>query len=131
MNMEINVLQAKRFGVLSCHPDTVMEEAARKMVSEDISALVVEDDLGYLEGIITRTDLLTALTRNEDWRAQPVKDYMSREVVTVSPQTQLQEIARLLLDRQIHRVVAVREEEGKMRPVAVISAADLVYHMVK
>jgi hypothetical protein len=35
------------------------------------------------------------------------------------------------LDQQIHRVVAVREEGGKKRPISVVSAADIVYHMVK
>jgi len=102
------------------------------MSQEDISALVVVEDDGFLCGIITRTDLLRAkLDQPDRWTTESVENWMSCEVVTVSPNAHLDEVARLLLDRQIHRVVAVEEENGKQRPLAVISAADLVYHMSK
>jgi CBS domain-containing protein len=131
MRTDQTVLQAKRFGIFSCSQDETLQEAARRMVEEDISALVVVDKEGYLVGIITRIDLLRALTKLEDWEKLLVKDYMNNEVVTVSPQTQLTRVAELLVDKQIHRVVVAREENGKKKPVSVVSAADLVYHMIK
>ena len=131
MRTDQTVLQAKRFGIFSCSQDETLQEAAGRMVEEDISALVVVDKEGYLVGIITRIDLLRALTKIEDWEKLIVKDYMNKEVVTVSPQTQLTRVAELLVDKQIHRVVVAREENGKKKPVSVVSAADLVYHMIK
>ena len=131
MRTDQTVLQAKRFGIFSCSQDETLQEAARRMVEEDISALVVVDKEGYLVGIITRIDLLRALTKLEDWEKFLVKDYMNTEVVTVTPQTQLTRVAELLVDKQIHRVVVAREENGKKKPVSVVSAADLVYHMIK
>ncbi len=108
-----------------------MIAAARLMAEEDISALVVVDQDGYLTGIISRTDMLRARRECEDWAGQPVERWMSKDVVTVSPKDRLSQVTQLLLDRQIHRVVAVEEEYGKQRPLAVISSADLVYHMAK
>ncbi len=131
MRTDQTVIQAKRFGVFSCDQDKTLCEAGQQMVEEDISALVVVDADGYLAGIITRTDLLRAFVENEDWDNQIVRNYMNPEVVFVSPQTRLDRVAELLLDKQIHRVVVAREENGKMRPISVVSAADLVYHMVK
>jgi len=131
MRTDQTVLQAKRFGVYSCNQDKTLCEAAQRMVEEDISALVVLDGEGYLAGIITRTDLLRAFISTENWENHLVRDYMNPAVVTVSPQTHLVQVAELLLDKQIHRVVVVRDEQGKKRPVSVVSAADLVYHMVK
>ena len=131
MRTDQTVLQAKRFGIFSCSQDETLQEAARRMVEEDISALVVVDKEGYLVGIITRIDLLRALTKLEDWEKLLVKDYMNTQVVTVTPQTQLTRVAELLVDKQIHRVVVAREENGKKKPVSVVSAADLVYHMIK
>ena len=131
MRTDQTVLQAKRFGIFSCSQEETLQEAARRMVEEDISALVVVDKEGYLVGIITRTDLLRALTKLEDWEKLLVMDYMNKEVVTVSPQTQLTRVAELLVDNQIHRVVVAREENGKKKPISVVSAADLVYHMIK
>jgi hypothetical protein len=40
-------------------------------------------------------------------------------------------VANLLLEHHIHRVVAIREENGQARPLAVVSATDFVYHMMK
>ena len=56
---------------------------------------------------------------------------MSPQVVTVGLNTTLAEVCDLLLNERIHRVVVVRHEGDKLRPVAVVSAADVVYHMVK
>ena len=128
---ETTVMQAKRLGVYTCKPDTPLLDAARQMADEDISALVVADAEGRLAGIITRTDLLRAHVAHADWTKYRVGDYMNPNVVTVGLNTPLSQVTQLLLDNQIHRVVVVRQEEARRRPVAVISAADLVYHMVR
>jgi CBS domain-containing protein len=49
----------------------------------------------------------------------------------VTPQTNLVRVAEILLEQQTHRVVAVQEEGGKKHPISVVTAADIVYHMVK
>lgn len=123
------VLQAKRLGIVSCHGEDTLESIARRMADDDISALVVTDLTGYLEGIITRSDVLRAYAHSEDWRSDTVGQYMTRSVITVTPETKLVEAADLLVHKHIHRVVVVREEEGGSRPIAVISDSDLVCDM--
>jgi CBS domain-containing protein len=131
MQLPPNVLQAKRYGVFTCQPETNLLEAARRMVDEDISALVVVDADGYLAGIFTRTDLLRAYRAAAALAAACVGDHMSRDVITVSGDDSLDQVADRLTSHHIHRVVVVRAENGRQRPVAVISDADLVYHLVK
>ena len=125
------VTEAKRFGCYHCSSDTPMVDAVRRLVSEDISSLVVIDPDGYLAGVITRADVLRCYLAHDDWEQQPVNDYMTREVVTVAPEDQLRHVADLLLEKHIHRVVVVREENGQRKPVAVVSDSDLVYHLMK
>lgn len=125
------VSQAKRYGVFSCCHRSNLLQVARKMADEDVSALVVLDEEGYLVGLISRMDLLRARVQCDNWAAEPVEAWMSQQVVTVSPRDKLSYVADLLLNKQIHRVVAVQEDNGRKRPLAVISSADLVYHMVK
>ncbi len=125
------VMQAKRLGVLTCTPDTRLSEAAQRMTGEDVSALVVVDDEGYLAGLLSRTDLLRAWDKGGPWADRKVGEYMSPQVVTVGLNTTLGEVVDLLLNERIHRVVVVRHDGDKMRPVGVVSAADVVYHMVK
>ncbi len=65
------------------------------------------------------------------WKDRPVEEYMSPEVVTVEPDAPLLTVMELLLQRHIHRVVVTRSEDDKKRPIAVLSAADIVYHMTQ
>ena len=123
------VLEAKRFEVYTCNLETPLQEACRKMAAEDISCLVINDENGHLAGILTRTDLLRARLEGEDWVDRPTADYMNREVITVTPEATLTDVARLLTQHQIHRVVVARPEEDKLLPLGVVSDSDLIYHM--
>ncbi len=126
------VLEAKRYGVVSCRQDTPLLIVCQHMLASDVTALVVVSENGYLQGIISQTDLLRAHLEDDNWAERKAGDFMSSEVVTVSPQATLLEVAQLLLANRIHRVVAVQEEdEGRQRPVAVVSSRDLVYHMIR
>jgi signal-transduction protein with cAMP-binding, CBS, and nucleotidyltransferase domain len=128
---DLTVLQAKRYGIFNCQPNTPLIDAARTMVEEDISGLVVVDQDGYLEGIFTRTDLLRAVTTSGEWYNLSVGQFMTRQVITVMPHDHINDVVALLMDRQIHRVVIVLKENEKLRPVGVISDADLVYHLTR
>ncbi|GAB4523748.1 MAG: CBS domain-containing protein [Anaerolineales bacterium] len=126
------VLEAKRLGVVTCPPEMHLARAAALMVAEDISSLVVTNTQGYLVGIVTRMDLLRAYLRFPDtWADLPVADIMSREVITVSLDTTLHEVAQILMERHIHRVVVVEPEGDALLPLAVLSDGDLIYHLKK
>jgi len=53
-----------------------------------------------------------------------VKDAMSHEVVVVTGDTKLNEIARLMLDRHVGSVVVVDEEQ---RPIGIITESDFLF----
>jgi CBS domain-containing protein len=125
------VLEAKRFGCFTCYSDTPLEQAVQRMVNEDVSCIVVVDHDGYLAGIITRNDVLRGYLEHDDWQSRPVGEYMTERVITVAPEDRLRTVADLLLEHHIHRVVVVREEDGRPKPLAVVSATDLIYHMMK
>ena len=125
------VLDAKRLGIYSCRTDDTLEEVARRIAEEDISGMVVVDDQGYLAGVITRIDLLRAYVNSSDWREELVSVFMSPQVITVHPETRLIEVAHMFLQHHVHRVVVVREDGAKLRPIGVIGDTDLVYNMMR
>ncbi|WP_423226032.1 HPP family protein [Candidatus Amarolinea aalborgensis] len=125
------VLEAKRLGIFSCLANDTLELAARRIAEEDISGMVVVDSQGFLAGVITRIDLLRAFVNSPEWKKEPVSAYMSPHVITVHPDTRLIEVAHTLLQNHVHRVVVVREEGDKQRPIAVIGDTDLVYNMMR
>lgn len=128
---KLSVLQAKRLGVYTINPDEDLMSAVRKMQEHNVSALVVTDPAGFLAGVISRTDLVKACLKQPQWPHLRVRDCMSSEVVTVELDDPMLRVMELLVDNHIHRVVAVERQDGKPKPVAVLSAADVVYHMAQ
>lgn len=128
---EKSVLEAKRFEIITCSSGTDMLQAAKTMIEEDISCLIVISEEGHIRGIITRTDILRAFCLDPDWNRKKVKEYMTKNVVTVKPSDIIGDVAQLLLDKNIHRVIVIQEDQDRNIPVAVISETDLIYHMVK
>lgn len=132
MSLSQTAIEAKRFGVFACENCITLGDALHQMVPEDISALVIVDEQGYLAGLVSRIDLIrAAIEQPNDWADLLVGAVMSREVITVPPEATLREVALILLDRHIHRVVVAEDEGGKKRPLSVISATDIVYHLEK
>jgi len=119
-------------GVISCHPDTSLEEVARTMDSKDISALVVVNEAGDLLGVISRTDLVNTRFVEpylKHWRGMNAEHVMSRPVISVGPDTPVAEAAHLLRENQIHRLVVVEREGKYMRPLGILSVTDLAKHV--
>lgn len=115
-------------GVISCYPETPIEEVAGVMDVEDISALAVVDNRGDLVGLISRTDLVNARFVQpywKHWRGMAAEHLMSRPVVTVSPTTTISEAAHLLREKRIHRLVVIEQDGDRVRPVGVLSMTDL------
>jgi DeoR family transcriptional regulator, catabolite repression regulator len=131
MSLDQTALEAKRYGVFTSESSMTLAEATRRMVVEDVSALVITDADGYLTGILSRTDVIRAAIQMQDWQDRLVEEFMNTEVVTVPIQTTLRDVAEILLDHRIHRVVVIREDEGRKQPLSIISAADVVYHLAK
>jgi CBS domain-containing protein len=119
-------------GVVSCRPDTPVEDVADTMDTKDISALVVVDERGGAVGVISRTDLVNARFIQpylKHWRGMTAEHLMSQPVISVSPETPIGEAARILHEKRIHRLVVVEEADGHARPVGILSVTDLARHV--
>jgi CBS-domain-containing membrane protein len=120
--------------VITVRADTGIKEAARLLVELGISALPVVDAYEVLVGIVSEADLLSMETR-PDPRSQAtplaptagssprtVAEVMTRDVLTVSPGTEVSQAARIMLDEGVKRVPVV---QGR-RVVGILSRRDLV-----
>lgn len=102
-------------------PGTSAQEAARKMKSEDVGSLPIVDG-GRLVGMITDRDLALRLVAEGKSVDTPVGELGSRELVTIDPQQDLGEAARLMSEHQLRRL-PVCEEDGKL--VGILAQADV------
>ena len=128
---ELSVRDWMHRGVVTCRPDTPVNEVAETMDAKDISALVVIDEAGDAVGVISRTDLVNARFVQpylKHWRGMSAEHLMSKPVISVTPDIAIKEAVELLRTRRIHRLVVVEELAGHIRPVGILSVTDLARH---
>lgn len=128
-------------------PDADITEAAKILLDRDINGLPVVDDSGRVVGIICQSDLVrmqkslpipslftlldgfvplstTALLETEVKRiaASKVADAMTRKVEFISPDTGVDVIAALMVDKQFHTLPVV--DQGRL--VGVVGKRDIL-----
>ena len=121
-------------GVVSCHPDMKLREAAGLMANASVRAIVVVDGDCGLSGIVSTSDLVNATLSDStavSWQSLCVKDVMTRQVLTVTPDTALSEAAKLLVDHRVHRLVVVDASGNKCNPIGIISMGDVVRRLAE
>lgn len=101
--------------VISILDEATVEDAARLLARNRISGVPVVNASGMLMGLVTEHDLIAKHGRS-------VSEIMSRGVITVSPDTDVDQVQHLLTNQRIRRVPVV--EDGKI--VGIVSRSDLV-----
>ena len=104
--------------VVTVPAESRVEDAARLLARHRISGLPVVDQSGAPIGMVTEHDLLAK-------EGETVADIMSRSVVSVTPETDVEEVAHLLANRRIRRVPVLERD----RLVGIVSRSDLVQQM--
>jgi CBS domain-containing protein len=102
-------------------PDTTAQEAARLMKTEDVGALPIVED-GRLTAVITDRDLAIRLLAEGRGTETTVREVASQDLVTIDPQQNLDEAARLMAEHQVRRLPVV-EEDGRL--VGMLAQADV------
>ncbi|MDQ1710719.1 MAG: hypothetical protein QOE45_169 [Frankiaceae bacterium] len=102
-------------------PADTLRSAADTMWRQQTGSLLVMDG-DDLVGIITERDVMKAVARKKDVETTPVSDVMTRDVLTISPDTSAHEAARHMASRWIRHLPVV--DGGAV--VGVVSQRDLV-----
>lgn len=101
--------------------DATALAAAQKMNDHRIGALVVTEG-GRIAGIVTERDMLTRVIAGElDPAKARIRDVMTREVLTCTPDTDLGELRTLMREKRIRHVPVV---DGH-HPAGMVSIGDL------
>jgi CBS domain-containing protein len=107
--------------VRACEPNATVADAAKVMSQEDVGPVPIVED-GRLIGIVTDRDIVVrVVAEGRDPNATTVSEIASTELVTVSPDDDLDEALKLLAERQIRRLPVV---EGD-RLVGIVAQADI------
>ncbi len=98
------ILKVKGNILYTVPPETGLLDAINLMTEKDIGSLVVMNN-GSLVGLLTFREVMRAVHANQGSVGQgTVGEHMARDVLTMSPDTDVNEIRRLMLERHARYV---------------------------
>ncbi|MFV0436549.1 MAG: CBS domain-containing protein [Desulfopila sp.] len=116
---EARIADLMSFPVHHVAPDTSMREVRALMARRDIrSVLVMESDA--IQGIVVLWDF-KKLKSDKHWD-RPAKAYMTRELISVAPDSAPMQIARLMLKKDIGHLPVI--EHGKV--IGIVTRTDIL-----
>ena len=101
--------------VITVKENQTTQQAARLLSQYRISGLPVVNDDNVLVGVVTEYDVISK-------EGQRVRDIMTRAVISVGEDTDLEEVRRILVHERIKRLPVL--DSGRL--VGIVSRADLV-----
>ena len=103
-----------------------LAEAAGILDSRKITGLPVVDADGLLVGVLSQTDLVRVRANQNmatNWPGLAVGQVMAKPALTISATARLEEAARVMEERRVHRLVVT---DDAATPIGIISTSDLV-----
>jgi CBS domain-containing protein len=118
-----DVLRVKGARVVTITPDTTVRRLLAVLAEHRIGAVVVSRDGTSVDGIVSERDIVQALAgRGTAVLSEPVTAIYTADVHTVTPQTELEEVARMMTEHRIrHAPVTL---DGGLR--GIVSIGDVV-----
>src|SRR5262249_11882122 len=103
--------------VLTVEPSDTIGEAAEKMNTANVGAVVVMEDMVRIVGIVTARDLLRAVSQRAGAAEARVRQWMTVDPVTISPETPIEDAAQVMFDNNFRHLPVVKDG----RPVGIVS----------
>lgn len=99
-------------GVIGVPEDSTVEDAARTLARHRMRGLPVVNAAGGLVGLVTEYDLISK-------QGHSVAEIISRGVISVTEDTDVEEVSHLLANRRIRRVPVLRGDRlvGIVKPI--------------
>jgi CBS domain-containing protein len=116
------LLDRKGRAIFSVEPDAPVLEAVRAMAAHQVGALLVMQGEA-LRGIVSERDYARkVILKGRSSADTPVRDIMTAEVLTVTPETSVQTCMQLMTDRRVRHLPVT--DGGRV--TGMISIGDLV-----
>lgn len=94
------------------NPQRTVADAAGLMTQYDVGVIPLADDRGTIVGLVTDRDLVVrVLAKQRDPREVTLGEVATRNVITVSPDTNVAEARDLMAEHRVRRLPVVKDEE--------------------
>ncbi len=120
------LLESKRYSVVSVEPTTTVLDALQVMADKEIGAVIVIDD-GHLVGIFSERDYARKVVlQGKASKDTPVREIMTEKVVCVRPEQTIEDCMGLMTDQRIRHLPVLEHK----KVIGVISIGDVVKEML-
>jgi len=121
-----SILQEKGKDIFSVESTTMVYRAIELMCEKNIGGLLIVDN-GKLEGIFTERDYARKLIlKGKSSKDTPIGELMTRNLVTVSPDTSIEDCMRAMTGKKIRHLPVL--EDNTL--VGIISIGDVVWFVI-
>jgi len=105
-----------------CGPDASVQEAAKLMDDKSVGSIPVVNDSGEPVGIVTDRDICCGAVAQGKGTDTRVSDVMSKDVLTASPDEEVESCCNKMEEKQVQRAV-VTDDTGKC--CGIVAQADV------
>jgi CBS domain-containing protein len=121
------IIDVKGKGAARIAPDATIAEFVKSLELQNADALVVGDDGGSVEGIISEHDVIRGLREfGADLLDKPVRDLMTAKVITCAPGDRLESVAAVMISKHVRHLPVITD--GKF--VGIVSIRDVLrFHL--
>jgi len=102
--------------------DATIEQSETIMLGANRECVPVVDDSKKCAGVLSHSDILRVRSAKEDLSSKHVREIMSRRVISVSPNSSVDNAMRLMLDNSVHHILVLMEEQV----VGIVSVIDII-----
>lgn len=122
-----NILEAKGNATFTITPDTSVYNALELMVEKNVSALLVMEN-DKLAGIFTERDYARKVAlKGKSSKETQIGDIMTRDLITVSPDSTIDECMQLMTGNYIRHLPVVDND----KLAGIISIGDVVRSIIE
>lgn len=111
--MAIKVSDAMTRRIVFSDPASSAQDVANLMSSSGISSVIVSRG-GVIAGIVTEKDIvIKVVSRLRDPKDVKAEELMSKPVATIDSEADLEDAARIMRDRRIKKLIAVKDGKAE------------------
>ncbi len=95
---------------VTLNPHHSFADAVALMADRHIRHIIVVDTGGKVVGVISDRDILRALARTPNWQSKEVSQFMTRDPITVKPETALTVAVSKMVAKRINCLPVVADD---------------------
>jgi CBS domain-containing protein len=111
--------------VIVAKENTNAEQISARLLAGEFNGVPVVDDNGAVVGIVTAIDILKAIQGGKKLNAMLARDIMTPNPSTIKRDTPLEEIIRILVEKEIV-LVPVVEDNNNNKLIGVVARLDIL-----